>query len=42
MAPENPLRRLFRYAREYRRDVVWATIYSVLNQFFDILPEACR
>jgi ATP-binding cassette, subfamily B, bacterial len=39
MAAENPLRRLFRYAREYRRDVVWATIYSVLNKFFDILPE---
>ena len=36
---ENPLRRLFRYARQYRRDVVWATIYSVLNKFFDILPE---
>ena len=35
----NPLRRLFRYARQYRRDVVWATIYSVLNKFFDILPE---
>ncbi len=39
MASENPLRRLFRYAREYRRDVVSATIYSVLNKFFDILPE---
>jgi ATP-binding cassette subfamily B protein len=36
---ENPLRRLFRYARHYRRDVVSATIYSVLNKFFDILPE---
>ena len=38
-ANENPLRRLFRYARHYRRDVVWATIDSVLNKFFDILPE---
>ncbi|HXU03302.1 MAG TPA: ABC transporter ATP-binding protein, partial [Polyangia bacterium] len=39
MNTANPLRRLFRYARQYRRDVVWATIYSVLNKFFDILPE---
>ncbi len=35
----NPLRRLFLYARQYRRDVVWATVCSVLNKFFDILPE---
>jgi ATP-binding cassette subfamily B protein len=35
----NPLRRLFLYARQYRRDVIWATICSVLNKFFDILPE---
>ena len=37
--PTHPLRRLFGYARQYRRDVVLATVYSVLNKFFDVLPE---
>ena len=27
------------YARGYRRDMVLATVYSVLNKFFDVLPE---
>lgn len=31
--------RLFKYAKAYRKDIVIATIYSVLNTFFDILPE---
>ncbi|WP_040841221.1 ABC transporter ATP-binding protein [Thiothrix nivea] len=35
----HPLQRLFNYARQYRPDVVKATVYSVLNKFFDILPE---
>jgi ATP-binding cassette subfamily B protein len=35
----HPLRRLFQYARQYRRDVRWAAVYSVLNKLFDILPE---
>ncbi|WP_137937696.1 ABC transporter ATP-binding protein [Chitinivorax sp. B] len=35
----HPLLRLFRYAKPYRRDITLATIYSVLNKFFDILPE---
>lgn len=35
----HPLKRLFSYTRSYRRDVVIASIYSVLNKFFDILPE---
>jgi len=35
----HPLRRLMGYARGYRRDMVLATIYSVLNKFFDVLPE---
>ena len=35
----HPLRRLFGYARGYRRDMVLATVYSVLNKFFDVLPE---
>ena len=35
----HPLKRLFNYTRQYRRDVVIASIYSVLNKIFDILPE---
>ena len=33
------LSRLFRYAKEYRSDLYLATFYSILNKFFDILPE---
>ncbi|MGE0209625.1 MAG: hypothetical protein AB7S42_10840, partial [Lysobacteraceae bacterium] len=36
----HPLRRLFRYARPYRRDAALASLYSVLNKVFDVLPEA--
>jgi ATP-binding cassette subfamily B protein len=35
----HPLRRLFGYARPYRRDAGLATLYSILNKFFDVLPE---
>jgi len=35
----HPLKRLFSYTRQYRRDVVIASIYSVLNKIFDIMPE---
>ena len=35
----HPLRRLFTFARPYRRDAVLGTVYSVLNKFFDVLPE---
>ena len=35
----HPLKRLFSYTSQYRRDVVIATIYSILNKIFDILPE---
>ena len=35
----HPLSRLLRYASAYRRDFQLATLYSVLNKFFDILPE---
>lgn len=35
----HPLKRLFGYTQLYRRDVIIASIYSVLNKFFDILPE---
>ena len=39
-AARHPLRRLFRYARPYRRDAALASLYSVLNKVFDVLPEA--
>ncbi len=35
----HPFRRLFAYARQYRRDVWLASLCSVLNKFFDVLPE---
>lgn len=35
----HPLRRLFGYARPYRGDAWLATLYSVLNKIFDVLPE---
>jgi ATP-binding cassette subfamily B protein len=34
-----PLKRLFSYTKHYKRDVIIASTYSVLNKFFDILPE---
>lgn len=34
-----PLHRLFAFARPYRRDAVLATLFSILNKFFDVLPE---
>jgi ATP-binding cassette subfamily B protein len=33
------LTRLLRYARGYRSRIVLATLYSILNKFFDVLPE---
>ncbi len=39
MPDTHPLRRLFAFARPYRRDAVLGSIYSVLNKFFDVLPE---
>ena len=35
----HPLKKLLTYATKYRRDLRMATIYSVLNKFFDVLPE---
>ena len=35
----HPLSRLAAFARPYRRNAVLATVYSVLNKFFDVLPE---
>jgi ATP-binding cassette subfamily B protein len=30
---------LFRHARGHRRQVLWASVFSVLNKLFDVLPE---
>ena len=35
----HPLKKLFSYAVNYKRDFRLAALYSVLNKFFDILPE---
>jgi len=35
----HPLRQLFSYARQYRGKVLLASVYSLLNKLFDILPE---
>ncbi|AXK40898.1 ABC transporter ATP-binding protein [Crenobacter cavernae] len=34
-----PLKKLFDHARRYRRDAWLASLYSVTNKLFDILPE---
>jgi ATP-binding cassette subfamily B protein len=39
MEAVHPIRRLFSYASGYRRNFRLAALYSVLNKFFDILPE---
>lgn len=39
MSSAHPLRRLFAFARPYRRDAVLAGVYSALNKLFDVLPE---
>ena len=35
----NTLQRLFTYARQYRSTAIIASLYSILNKFFDVLPE---
>jgi ATP-binding cassette subfamily B protein len=35
----HPLIKLIRYSRSYRFDISLATFYSLMNKFFDILPE---
>jgi len=35
----HPLRRLFEHARRYRREAAIASLFSVLNKIFDVLPE---
>ena len=39
MSSQHPLRRLAGFARPHRGTVVAASVYSVLNKFFDVLPE---
>ncbi|MBV8500966.1 MAG: ABC transporter ATP-binding protein [Paucibacter sp.] len=39
MKSAHPLRALLAYARAYRGDIRLATLYSVLNKLFDVLPE---
>jgi ATP-binding cassette subfamily B protein len=34
-----PLGRLLAFARPYRRDTVLASVFSILNKLFDVLPE---
>ena len=35
----HPLKRLFQHAGAYRAQVAWASLFSVLNKLFDVLPE---
>lgn len=35
----HPLLKLIRYSKNYRFDILLATLYSLLNKIFDILPE---
>jgi ATP-binding cassette subfamily B protein len=39
MTSIHPLKKLLSYANNYRLDFRLATLYSILNKFFDILPE---
>ncbi|BBB66993.1 ABC transporter [Undibacterium sp. YM2] len=39
MPPVHPLKKLLNYAKAYRTDYRLATMYSILNKFFDVLPE---
>ncbi|MFY7864303.1 ABC transporter ATP-binding protein [Roseateles sp.] len=35
----HPFKKLLAYAQGHRRDIRLATLYSIINKFFDILPE---
>lgn len=39
MPVTHPLKKLLLYANAYRRDFRLAALYSILNKFFDVLPE---
>lgn len=36
---QRPLSRLLQFMKPHRRDVTWATSYSIINKLFDIAPE---
>jgi ATP-binding cassette, subfamily B, bacterial len=35
---KSPLQRLIQYSRPHRSQVIWATIFSILNKVFDLAP----
>ncbi|MBR7791977.1 ABC transporter ATP-binding protein [Undibacterium sp. FT147W] len=39
MSAIHPLKKLLHYASAYKTDLRLATLYSILNKFFDVLPE---
>lgn len=39
MSATHPLKKLLHYASAYKTDLRLATLYSILNKFFDVLPE---
>ncbi|MEJ2747306.1 MAG: ABC transporter ATP-binding protein, partial [Anaerolineae bacterium] len=39
-SPRHPMARLWQYARPYRRSIVIASLYSILNKIFDLAPPA--
>jgi ATP-binding cassette, subfamily B, bacterial len=39
VSSQHPLKRLLDFARAYQRNITLGTIFSVLNKFFDVLPE---
>lgn len=38
-SPVSPLYRLFSYSKNYRVIAIKASLYSILNKFFDVMPE---
>jgi ATP-binding cassette subfamily B protein len=39
-SPKHPLVRLIQYARQFRRAIATASLYSILNKIFDLAPPA--
>jgi ATP-binding cassette subfamily B protein len=37
---QHPLARLLRYARSHRREIILASLFSILNKIFDLAPPA--
>ncbi|HQU61002.1 MAG TPA: hypothetical protein PLU64_17465, partial [Saprospiraceae bacterium] len=36
--PTHPMRRLFQYLRNFRKPVLFASVSSVINKIFDLMP----